>query len=310
MPIRINEEMPVVKKLEAENIFVMPESRAESQDIRQLRIVILNIMPEKEATELRLLRLLSNSPLQAEVTFLWLKTHRYRNTSVSYLKKYYKPFSQIQGQFFDGMIITGAPVENLPFEQVDYWEELARIMDWSKSHVTSTMHICWGAQAGLYYHYGIDKYALPKKLSGIYEHRLIKQTELTRGFDEVFLAPHSRYTGTRSENIRKTEGLEILAESEVAGVYLVVSENCRQVFVPGHPEYEVDTLASEYERDLKKGISPDIPENYFPENNPAEHPCMRWRSHANLLFSNWLNYYVYQRTPYEFEDERAIKKRG
>jgi homoserine O-succinyltransferase len=304
MPVRINEEMPVVKKLEAENIFVMPEHRAESQDIRQLRIAIVNIMPEKEATELRLLRLLSNSPLQTEVTFVRLKTHQYRNTSASYLKKYYQPFFQIQGRFFDGMIITGAPVENLPFEEVDYWEELARIMEWSKSHVTSTMHICWGAQAGLYYHYGIKKYAMPRKLSGIYEHRLVMQTELTRGFDEVFCVPHSRYTGIHSEDIRKTAGLDILAEAEAAGAYLIVSADGRLIFVHGHPEYEIGTLASEYKRDLRKGISPEIPEHYFPEDNPAKTPCMRWRGHANLLFSNWLNYYVYQRTPYEFENEK------
>lgn len=303
MPVRINAEMPVVKKLEEESIFVMPERRAESQDIRQLRIAIVNIMPEKEKTELRLLRLLSNSPLQTEVAFLRLKTHQYKNISANYLQKFYQPFSLIREKFFDGLIITGAPVENLPFEKVDYWSELSDIMEWSKTNVTSTMHICWGAQAGLYYHYGIDKYSLPKKLSGIYEHHLVKQTELTRGFDEAFLVPHSRYTGTHSSDILKTEGLSILAESEKTGVYLAASEDFRQVFVHGHPEYDAKTLAAEYERDLKKGISPDIPENYFPENNPLEHPANRWRSNSSLLFSNWLNYYVYQITPYEFHGE-------
>ena len=301
MPVRINADMPVVKKLEEENIFVMPERRAESQDIRQLRIAIVNIMPEKEKTELRLLRLLSNSPLQTEVTFLRLKTHQYRNISANYLQKFYQPFSQIRDRFFDGLIITGAPVENLPFEEVDYWKELSDIMEWSKTHVTSTMHICWGAQAGLYYHYGINKYPLSQKLSGIYEHHLVKTADLTRGFDEVFFAPHSRFTGTHSADIKKFKELSILAESEATGVYLVVSADCRQVFVHGHPEYDAETLAAEYERDFKKGMSPDIPANYFPKNNPHEHPANKWRSHANLLFSNWLNYYVYQLTPYEFQ---------
>ncbi|MEA4964543.1 MAG: homoserine O-succinyltransferase [Oscillospiraceae bacterium] len=305
MPIRVNEEMPVVKKLEEESIFVMPEHRAETQDIRQLQIVIVNIMPEKEASELRLLRLLSNSPLQTEVTFVRLSTHRYRNISASYLRQYYVPFAKVRERYFDGMIITGAPVENLPYEQVDYWDELAQIMEWSKTHVTSTMHICWGAQAGLYYHYGIKKYALPKKLSGIYDHRLVRQVELTRGFDDVFCVPHSRYTGVHTADVRRAAGLHILAESDAAGVYLAVSDDGRRVFVHGHPEYEAGTLAAEYKRDVKKGISPEIPEHYFPVDDPAKKPCMRWRGHANLLFSNWLNYYVYQVTPYEFAQKEG-----
>lgn len=300
MPIRVNEEMPVVKKLEEENLFVMPEQRASTQDIRELQIAIVNIMPEKEASELRLLRLLSNSPLQTSVTFIRLSTHQCKNSSASYLRRYYESFSQIKQRYFDGMIITGAPVESLPYEDVDYWDELAQIMEWSKTHVTSTMHICWGAQAGLYYHYGLQKYALPQKLSGIYEHQLLGQTELTRGFDEVFSVPHSRYTGVHAADIRQVSGLHILAASETAGAYLAESEDGRQVFVHGHPEYEKETLASEYERDLKKGIDPAIPDHYFPNNDPTREPVMRWRSHANLLFSNWLNYYVYQVTPYEF----------
>lgn len=303
MPIRVIEDMPVVRKLEAENIFVMPEKRAESQDIRHLQIAIVNIMPEKEATELRLLRLLSNSPLQTVVTFVSLSSHKYRNISAGYLKQYYQPFSQVRDRFFDGLIITGAPIENLRFEQVDYWEELTQIMEWSTTHVTSSMHICWGAQAGLYYHYDIEKYELSKKLSGVYEHRLVRQTELTRGFDGVFNVPHSRYTGVRADDVRRTDGLYILAESEAAGIYLVVSGDGRRVFVHGHPEYETFTLAGEYERDLRKGLKPDVPENYYPGDDPAVAPVMRWRAHANLLFSNWLNYYVYQRSPYEFTKE-------
>lgn len=308
MPVRINAEMPVVKKLEEENIFVMPESRAASQDIRQLRIAIVNIMPEKEKTELRLLRLLSNSPLQTEVTFLRLKTHRYRNVSARYLQKFYQPFSQIREQFFDGLIITGAPVENLPFEQVDYWDELSEIMSWSRLHVTSTMYLCWGAQAGLYYHYGIAKYPLGRKLSGVYEHHLLQKTDLTRGFDEYFFAPHSRFTGTHTEDILRINDLRILADSEATGVYLVTSADGKQVFVHGHPEYDLETLSAEYERDTKKGMSPDIPENYFPDNDPLRDPVNRWSSHANLLFANWLNYNIYQVTPYEFNSVYSREK--
>lgn len=305
MPIRMNENMPVVKKLEKEHIFVMPESRAAHQDIRQLKIAIVNIMPEKESTELQLLRLLSNSPLQTEVTFVRLDSHRYKNISEKYLQSYYKAFSEVSEKFFDGLIITGAPVENLPFEQVDYWKELSDIMAWSCEHVTSSMYICWAAQAGLYYHYGIQKYRLEKKLSGIYLHnRMYEDEELTRGFDNQFFAPHSRYTGVHSKDIRKCRELNILAESPTAGAYLVLDKKNRRVFVNGHPEYSTDTLAKEYFRDLKKNVNPQIPANYFPNDDPQKPPVAKWRCHSNMLFSNWLNYYVYQVTPYNpFEDK-------
>ncbi|MDP4118105.1 MAG: homoserine O-succinyltransferase [Bacillota bacterium] len=305
MPIRINENMPVVKKLENENIFVMPEGRAAHQDIRQLHIAIVNIMPEKESTELQLLRLLSNSPLQTDITFVRLDSHCYKNISEEYLQNYYKAFAEVDTQFFDGLIITGAPVENLPFEQVDYWQELCDIMEWSKEHVTSTMYICWAAQAGLYHHYGLQKYRFENKLSGIYEHKCIYQDEeLTRGFDDVFYAPHSRYTGVHSDDIRNHPELKILAESQVAGAYLVLDKGNKRIFVNGHPEYSADTLAKEYRRDLHKHISPEIPTNYFEDDNPWKNPVIRWRGHSNLLFSNWLNYYVYQVTPFDpFENK-------
>lgn len=300
MPIRINEKMPVVEKLWNEHIFVMPEVRASHQDIRQLKIAIVNIMPEKESTELQLLRLLSNSPLQTEVTFIRLDSHHYKNISEEYLQNYYKAFSQINSGYFDGLIITGAPVENLPFEEVDYWHELCDIMEWSREHVTSTMYICWAAQAGLYYHYGIQKHRLESKLSGIYEHkRIFEDEELTRGFDDVFLAPHSRYTGVYTEDIRRCAQLKILAQSKEAGAYLVLDKENKRIFANGHPEYSAETLKKEYFRDLKKGISPDIPVGYFPDDDPKNEPVSRWRSHSSLLFSNWLNYYVYQITPFD-----------
>lgn len=299
MPIKIKGNMPVRRKLESENIFVMTEHRAIHQDIRQLRILIINIMPKKETTELQLLRLLSNSPLQVEVTFAQLETHNYKNVSQSYLDAYYKPFRDIKHMRFDGMIITGAPVENLEFEQVDYWKEITEIMEWSKTHVTSTLHICWAAQAGLYYHYGIPKYTLEKKLSGVYRHHIKrKSSKLIRGFDDEFYAPHSRHTGVRTEDIKNTGELEILAESDIAGAYIIFTKKGKQIFVTGHPEYDVDTLAQEYERDLKKGLHPELPENYFPQDNPRKKPVMTWRSHGNMLLSNWLNYFVYQITPY------------
>lgn len=300
MPIRLQENMPVLEKLEQENIFVMSEQRASSQDIRQLKIAIVNIMPKKEQTELQLLRLLSNTPLQVEVTFLRLVTHQYKNVTSEYLEKYYQPFSQIRTHKFDGLIITGAPVENLEFEQVDYWEELSEIMEWSKTHVTSTLYLCWAAQAGLYYHYGIGKYALPEKLSGIYQHYVTTENaELTRGFDDVFFAPHSRYTGIRAEDVRGTDGIDILAESREAGPYIIASRDGRQIFVNGHPEYDVGTLASEYWRDLGKGLGTSVPQNYFPGDDPSSAPAMKWKAHSNLLFANWLNYFVYQITPFE-----------
>lgn len=306
MPIKIKGNMPVIHKLESENIFVMTEHRAVHQDIRQLRILIINIMPKKETTELQLLRLLSNSPLQVEVTFAQLETHCYKNVSKSYLDAHYRPFSEIKNMRFDGMIITGAPVENLEYEQVDYWKEITEIMEWSKTYVTSTLHICWAAQAGLYYHYGIPKYALDKKLSGIYLHHITrKSAKLIRGFDDEFYAPHSRYTGVRTEDIKKVSELEILAESDDAGAYIIFTKKGKQIFVNGHPEYDANTLADEYERDIKKGLNPALPKNYFPEDNPERKPIMTWRSHGNMLFSNWLNYFVYQLTPYNIDSAKC-----
>ena len=299
MPIRILENMPVIKRLQEEHIFVMTEPRAQSQDIRELEIAILNIMPNKEDTELQLLRLLSNSPLQVRVTFLRLDSHRYKNTPEEYLSQFYFPFASVAPRYFDGLIITGAPVESMPFERVDYWRELSSILAWSDRHVTSTVHICWAAQAGLYYHYGIEKRALPEKLSGIYEHRtLSREEELTRGFDDRFGAPHSRYTTVDRKDLLRA-GLTLLAESDEAGVYLAEDKAKRRVFILGHPEYSRYTLANEYRRDLDKGLSPAVPVGYFPEDDPAREPLFQWKAQANLLFSNWLNYSVYQVTPYQ-----------
>ena len=300
MPIRINDTMPVAEKLRKENIFIMQSAQAEHQDIRELKIAIINIMPDKESTELEFLRLLSNSPLQTKVTFIKLDSHKYKLVSKDYLQSYYKSFSQIKDDFFDGLIITGAPVENLEFEQVDYWQELTEIIDWAKTNVTSTMYVCWASQAGLYYHYGIPKYKFSKKLFGVYKHKIRnKSEELTRGFDDEFYAPHSRYTGIRNEEILKHKELEILASSPFAGAYLVVDKENRRVFVNGHPEYSAGRLRTEYFRDVKKGLDPDLPINYFPDDDVEKRPKARWRGHANLLFSNWLNYYVYQKTPFE-----------
>lgn len=299
MPIRINEQMPVVRLLEKEQIFVMPESRAASQDIRELEIAILNLMPNKEDTELQLLRLLSNTPLQVRPTFIRLDTHSYKHTSEDYLQKYYRAFSQVREKYFDGLIITGAPVETLPFEQVDYWWEMAELFEWADRHVTAVMHICWSAQAGLYYHYGIEKHPLPAKLSGIYSHRTMYREEpLTRGFNDIFHAPHSRYTGILHEEVEHHPELTILAESDVAGIYLLHDRAKRRLFVTGHPEYSRATLAAEYVRDQAKGIAPAVPTRYFPNDNPAGIPLFQWKAHANLLFANWLNYEVYQQTPY------------
>lgn len=304
MPVRVNEKMPVVMKLRSENIFVMTEFRAAHQDIRPLQIAILNIMPEKESTELQMLRLLSNTALQVETTFIRLDSHTYKNTSAEYLNAFYKPFAEIRKSFYDGLIITGAPVENLPFEEVDYWQELSEIIEWSRLHVTSTMYICWAAQAGLYYHYGIQKYRFDKKLSGVYQHRVQNYgTDLIRGFDDVFYAPHSRYTGIHKDDILAHKELTILAESDKAGAYLILDEAVNRIFITGHPEYSLETLANEYHRDLAKGINPEIPENFFPNDDPGQKPLMTWRGHSNLLFSNWLNYYVYQETPYDFSKE-------
>lgn len=300
MPIKIQNGLPATKILESENIFVMTSERATSQDIRPLKIVILNLMPTKIETETQLLRLLGNSPLQVDIELLQTETHVSKNTPTEHLTNFYKVFSEIENNFYDGMIITGAPVELLEYEQVDYWNELCKIMEWSKTHVYSTLHICWGAQAGLYYHYGIKKYTLEEKLSGVFRHRIIDVFHpLMRGLDDRFLIPHSRYTGIHRADILSCDKLSILATSRVAGVSIVVSKDGRQFFIMGHAEYDRNTLSSEYFRDVHKGIKPSIPKNYFPGDDPAALPPLTWRSHATLLFTNWLNYFVYQNTPYE-----------
>ncbi|MGE5614588.1 MAG: homoserine O-acetyltransferase MetA [Bacillota bacterium] len=303
MPINIPDGLPAAEVLTAENIFVMTETRARTQDIRPLNIALLNLMPTKIATETQLLRLIGNTPLQVDVTFIHTESHKSKNTPEEHLLKFYNTFSEIRHMKFDGLIITGAPVELLSFEEVDYWDELKAIMDWSLRNVYSTFHICWGAQAGLYHHYGIPKHVLPEKLSGVYRHRVAKKNEmLLRGFDECFFVPHSRYTEVRREDIEKVPGLEILSESDEAGIYIVLARNGRQIFVTGHSEYDPLTLKYEYERDLNKGLNPKVPENYFRNDDPRENPMVRWRAHANLLFANWLNYYVYQETPYNLDE--------
>ena len=303
MPIKIADKLPATKQLSKENIFVMTEKRAARQDIRPLKIAIVNLMPEKIKTETQLLRLLSNSPLQVEVDLIQMSSHTSKNTSEEHLSAFFKEFGDIKNSKYDGMIITGAPVENIAFEEVDYWQELSEIMEWSKTHVTSTLHICWAAQAGLYYHYNIPKYPLPEKCSGVFRHKVRRTTaKLVRGFDNVFYAPHSRHTEVRAEDIQKVSELEILADSSEAGVYIVTTKKGRQIFVMGHSEYDADTLKNEYLRDLDKGLNPKIPANYFLNNNPKNKPVIRWRSHAHLLFANWLNYFVYQITPYNIDD--------
>lgn len=300
MPIKVQHDLPAKTILESENIFLMDETRAISQDIRPLQIAILNLMPIKEDTETQLLRALSNTPLQLEVTLLAIESHVSKNTSASHLNKFYKSFREIRSKKFDGLIITGAPLEQLEYEQVTYWDELTAIMKWSDTHVTSTLHICWGAQAGLYYHYGIEKYSLSEKLSGIYKHHVLqRKIPIVRGFDDCFQAPHSRYTGICREDIENCSNLSILAESAEAGPYLIMAENGKRFFVTGHPEYDRITLDQEYRRDLKKGLHPSIPKNYYPEDNTENNPILSWRAHANILYTNWLNYYVYQVTPYE-----------
>lgn len=307
MPIEIQSNLPAAKILESENIFVITQERALTQDIRPLKILILNIMPTKIQTETQLLRLLGNTPLQVHVDLLQTQTHVSRNTSSSHLETFYKTFDEVKDEKYDGMIITGAPVETMEFEDVDYWEELCQIMQWSKKNVYSTLHICWGAQAGLFYHYGIQKQMLPEKLSGIFKHKVLNPLHpLTRGFDDRFFAPHSRYTTIRRKDIDANPNLITLAVSNMAGVYLVASKNGRQFFVTGHSEYDRDTLANEYRRDLDKGIEPNIPTNYFPDDDPDAMPYFTWKSHANLLFSNWLNYYVYQQTPFDLKDLKSI----
>jgi len=302
MPINIPHDLPAKDILENENIFVMDETRAYSQDIRPLNILIFNIMPEKVKTETQLLRLLGNSPLQVNVTFICPETHEVKTTSKNHLEQFYTTYTAIKHRKFDGMIITGAPIEHLQFEEVNYWDELKEIMEWTKTNVTSTLHICWGAQAGLYYHYGVNKYRLETKLSGVYTHQLLEnKINLVRGFDDTYLAPHSRNTDVSFKDVSSIKELTILSISKEAGVCLVISEDGKQIFLTGHPEYDATTLKEEYERDINKGLIPPIPENYFPNNNPKEEPKHTWRSHANLLFSNWLNYYVYQETPYIWE---------
>ncbi len=302
MPIKVQNDLPVKEILERENIFVMDEHRATHQNIRPIEIGILNLMPLKEDTELQVLRLLSNTPLQVNVTFVSLSSHESKNTAVSHLNQFYERFADIKDRKFDGFIITGAPVEKIHFEEVDYWDELKELMDWTNTHVTSTLHICWGAQAALYYHYGIDKYLLDRKLFGIYKHRVLnRKIPLVRGFDDVFLAPHSRHTDVPVEKIRAHKELTILAESEEAGVFLASAKEGRQIFVMGHPEYDRMTLDSEYKRDLSKGLPIDIPKNYYPEDDPKNKPLLTWRSVSNNLYTNWLNYYVYQVTPYDLK---------
>lgn len=307
MPIKIDNDLPVKEILEQENIFVMDADRAMNQQIRPLEVVILNLMPLKEDTELQLFRSLSNTPLQVNITLIRTGTYESKNVARNHLERFYTTFEEIKNRRFDGMIITGAPVEKLPFEEVEYWEELTKIMDWSSHNVTSTLHICWGAQAGLYYRYGIHKYDLPKKFSGIYKHYTFhKRTPLVRGFDDSFLVPQSRYTGVRKEEIVANELLEIVAESDVTGPYLIIAEDGKNIFVTGHPEYDTFTLDQEYRRDLEKGINPEIPCNYYPDDNPQNQPIKSWRCHANTLYFNWLNYYVYQLTPYDLNSEREV----
>lgn len=303
MPIKVQRDLPVKQILETENIFVMDEDRAGSQDIRPLQILILNLMPLKEDTELQILRALSNTPLQVDCTFLMTETHQSRNTSQSHINKFYVDFPEIRKKTFDGMIITGAPVENLPYEEVDYWPELTRIMEWSRTHVTSTLHLCWGAQAGLYYHYGIPKYMRDTKLSGVYSHKVYHhRTPLVRSMDDYIMCPHSRWTEVHREDIEKHPELTIYAESDAAGVLLVMDREGRQIFVQGHPEYDRLTLSTEYHRDLGKGMNPSIPVNYYENDDPKKRPVLSWRNMANTLYTNWLNYYVYQVTPYELAE--------
>ncbi|MFA9559711.1 homoserine O-succinyltransferase [Evansella sp. AB-rgal1] len=303
MPITIPKLLPSRKILETENIFIMDDERAVTQDIRPLNIVILNLMPEKQKTETHLLRLLGNTPLQLNITFLRTMSYEPKNVSQSHLAEFYTDFASIKEKRFDGMIITGAPIEHFKFEDVGYWEEITEIMDWAEDNVTSTMHICWGAQAALYHYYGINKFALQQKCSGVFSHRIITEPgiELLRGFDDEFIAPHSRYTDVSIEEIEANENLVLLASSPEAGPFLIKSKDGKHVFATGHLEYDTTTLAEEYQRDCEKGLQVNVPAYYFPNNNPEEKPLNRWRSHAHLLFSNWLNYYVYQATPFEWK---------
>lgn len=306
MPIKIPNDLPAVKTLAEENIFVMTETRAITQDIRPLKILLLNLMPKKIETETQLSRLLGNSPLQVDLTLLHTRSHRSKNTSAAHLFTFYKTFDEVEGETFDGMIITGAPVELMPFEEVEYWEELCKIMEWSKSHVHSVFHICWGAQAGLYYHFGIKKHLLPKKLSGVFPHRVdYKRSILFRGFDDSFMVPQSRNTTVFAEEINAVSQLRILASGENGDPYVISTAGGRQIFVTGHSEYDAETLKNEYFRDRQAGLRPEIPKNYFPDDDISLEPVCSWRSNANLLYSNWLNYFVYQTTPYNISEIKA-----
>jgi homoserine O-succinyltransferase/O-acetyltransferase len=311
MPVKIPASLPARTTLEGENVFVMGEERAAHQDIRPMRVAILNLMPTKVATETQILRLIGNTPLQVDVTLLRTGSHEARHTSADHLLKHYRTFDEVRGEKFDGLIVTGAPIEHLPFEAVDYWPELTRILDWAATDVVSTFFICWGAQAALYHHYGVPKHALARKLFGVFEHRVLAPTErLLRGFDDRFLAPHSRHTEVRRADIERVPGLRILADSEEAGVYLLSSADGRQVFVTGHSEYDPLTLEAEYDRDRQQGAPIDVPRNYYPGDDPAQPPRVRWRGHANLLYANWLNYYVYQVTPYDLANIRRGETRS
>ncbi len=306
MPIKIPNNLPAVKTLTDENIFVMTETRAITQDIRPLRILILNLMPKKIETETQLARLLGNTPLQVEPTLIHTTSHQSKNVAEEHLLAFYKTFADVKEEKFDGMIITGAPVEHMPFEEVEYWQELCEIMEWSKTHVHSTLHICWGAQAGLYYHYGIQKQPVAEKMFGVFPHTVeYKSSILFRGFDDTFYVPQSRHTTVLREDVERVYPLRILASSEQTGVYAITTKNGRQIFITGHSEYDADTLKNEYLRDLSQGKPIKIPFNYFPGDNPNEPPMVSWRAHANLLFSNWLNYFVYQSTPYDVEKVEA-----
>ena len=303
MPIKIPDKLPAAKTLANENIFVMTEKRAMTQDIRPLRIGILNLMPTKIETETQLARLLGNTPLQVEITLVQMSTHKSKNVSEEHMLAFYKTFEDIKDMKFDGFVITGAPVEKMEFEEVDYWEELCTIMEWTKTNVHSTFHICWGAQAAMYYHYGIPKVPLTEKLSGVYKHTAsYKQSMLLRGFDDVFMVPHSRHTTVRIEDVEKCKKIKILAVSEKAGLYAASTQNGKQIFITGHSEYDADTLKKEYVRDVNAGMNPHIPENYFPDDDPEKEPLVTWRGHANLIYTNWLNYFVYQSTPYDIEE--------
>ena len=302
MPICISPELPAYHILSEENIFVMDSDRAAHQDIRPLRVLVLNLMPKKIETETQFARLLGNTPLQVEMEMMYTTSHKSKNTSEGHLLAFYKTFDEIKHNKYDGMIITGAPVENMEFEEVEYWDELCKIMEWSKTHVTSTFHICWGAQAGLYYHFGIPKIHLPQKYFGVYPHKVnYKKSILFRGFDETFMVPQSRHTTVLTEDIKKVKELKILASSSETGVYAISTNKGKQIFITGHSEYERDTLKNEYLRDKEKGLDIAVPKNYFPNDDPSKEPIVSWRAHANLLFSNWLNYFVYQTTPYDID---------